>query len=89
VVVEHQIAIGERIVEDTIARLQREGLSRHDGIHAVGSVLTNHLSNVLRGDAAGADLAKVLPLGRVDAHRRHVAVPRGVIVTPPCSAASG
>src|SRR5213593_1558966 len=39
VVVENQLALGEQVVLETLARLQREGLSRHDALHAIGSVL--------------------------------------------------
>ena len=50
VVVENQIAVGEPVVTETIGRLQREGLSRHEAVHAVGSVAAEHLRDVLRGD---------------------------------------
>jgi len=39
VIVENQLALGEQVVVETLARLQREGLSRHDALHAIGSVL--------------------------------------------------
>jgi len=40
VIVENQIAAGDSTVEPvTLARLMREGLDRHDAIHAIGSVL--------------------------------------------------
>jgi hypothetical protein len=39
VVVENQLALGEEVVVETLARLQREGLGRHDGVHAIGSFL--------------------------------------------------
>jgi hypothetical protein len=39
VVVENQLALGDTVVMDTLARLQREGLTRHDALHAIGSVL--------------------------------------------------
>ena len=48
VVVENQLALGEIVVVDTFARLQREGLSRHDAIHAVGSVLAQTLLAAIR-----------------------------------------
>jgi hypothetical protein len=47
VVVENQIALGETVVADTLARLQREGLSRHDALHAIGSVLSDLLYELL------------------------------------------
>ena len=47
--VENQIAMGDELpAAATVQRLVRDGLSRHEAIHAVGSVLMNHL-----GEAAG------------------------------------
>jgi hypothetical protein len=43
VVVENQLALGEEVVVETLARLQSEGLSRHDALHAIGSVLATDL----------------------------------------------
>jgi hypothetical protein len=40
VVVENQVAMGDAtVVPATLDRLMREGLDRHDAIHAIGSVL--------------------------------------------------
>ena len=40
VIVESQVAMGDAsVVPATLDRLMREGLDRHDGIHAIGSVL--------------------------------------------------
>jgi hypothetical protein len=40
VIVESQVAAGDAtVVPATLARLMREGLDRHDAIHAIGSVL--------------------------------------------------
>ena len=40
VVVENQIALGDEIpAQKTLARLMGEGLSRHDAVHAIGSVV--------------------------------------------------
>jgi hypothetical protein len=47
-VVENQIAEELRTVRETVARLQAEGLSRHDAIHAVGSVLVGRLQVLMR-----------------------------------------
>ena len=46
-VVENQLALGELEVVNAVKRLQNEGLGRHDAIHAVGTVLAEHLSDVL------------------------------------------
>ena len=48
VVVENQIALGEETVVDTLARLRAEGLSRHDALHAIGSVLAGHLYELMQ-----------------------------------------
>ena len=47
-VVENQIAEELQDVRETVARLQTEGLSRHDAIHAVGSVLVVRLQALMR-----------------------------------------
>ena len=46
-VVENQIAEELQAVRETVARLQTEGLSRHDAIHAVGSVLVVRLQALM------------------------------------------
>src|SRR4051812_16652600 len=51
-VVENQLALEDQaIVRATLERLMREGLTRHDAIHAIGSVLTEYLYDLLH-DAA-------------------------------------
>jgi hypothetical protein len=53
VVVENQIALGEAIVVATLARLQGEGLSRHDALHAIGSVLAENMYELMQeGDTS-------------------------------------
>ena len=54
VVVENQIALGEEMVVKTLARLQTEGLSRHDALHAIGSVLAEHLYEFMQEDQGAA-----------------------------------
>ena len=51
VVVENQIALGEEAVIDAMTRLQAEGLSRHDAVHAIGMVVSEHLFEILRTDS--------------------------------------
>lgn len=53
--VETQIALKLPSVTDAVARLQAEGLDRHDSIHAIGSVLTGHMWRLLRGDFPTGD----------------------------------
>ncbi len=48
VVVENQLALGEQVVIKTLARLQTEGLGRHDALHAIGSVLAVDLYELMR-----------------------------------------
>lgn len=45
--VENQLAAGEEVVIDAMTRLRKEGLSRHDAIHAIGSVLIAHIHKLL------------------------------------------
>jgi hypothetical protein len=48
VIVENQFALGDELpVKRTVQRLMSEGLDRHDAIHAVGSVLIGHLTDLL------------------------------------------
>jgi len=54
-VVENQLAEELQTVRETLERLKGEGLSRHDAIHAVGSVLVEHLNRLIRDKAASAD----------------------------------
>ncbi len=49
VVVENQIALGDEIpAQKTLARLMEEGLSRHDAVHAIGSVVASHMFNLIK-----------------------------------------
>ena len=51
VVVENQLALGEEAVVKTLARLQAEGLGRHDALHAIGSVLAADLYELMHENA--------------------------------------
>ena len=62
VIVENQLALGEQVVVETLARLQREGLSRHDALHAIGSVLATDLYELMKESSE--------PSG--DAYRRYL-----------------
>ena len=55
VVVENQIALREGTVVNTMARLRAEGLSRHDALHAIGSVLAENLYELMRADQQTTD----------------------------------
>jgi hypothetical protein len=48
VVVENQVAMGEAIVAETFDRLQGDGLTRHEALHAIATVVAEHMAAVLR-----------------------------------------
>jgi hypothetical protein len=51
VVVENQVLLGDETpVASTLERLLQEGLSRHDAIHAIGTVLAPVILDILKGD---------------------------------------
>lgn len=52
-IVENQLAANEPVVVETLTRLQNEGLSRHDAIHAIGSVLAAQVYDALKGERQG------------------------------------
>lgn len=55
VVVENQIALGDELpTRRAVERLMAEGLDRHEALHAVGSVLVNHMYDLAQADAASA-----------------------------------
>ncbi len=47
-IIENQLAESVPEVVAVMERLQREGLSRHDALHAIGSVLAPHLAELLQ-----------------------------------------
>jgi hypothetical protein len=52
-IVENQIAMAIPHVVATMGRLMREGLTRHDALHAVGSVLAELMSELRQPGAKG------------------------------------
>lgn len=48
--VETQLAEGHRDVTAAFERLSREGLDRHNVVHAIGSVLAGEIYNVLKSE---------------------------------------
>jgi len=57
-VVENQIALGEGVVVETLTRLRSEGLTRHEAVHAIGTVLTEQIFQALKGGGgAPSDLS--------------------------------
>ncbi|NQV32496.1 MAG: plasmid pRiA4b ORF-3 family protein [Phycisphaeraceae bacterium] len=62
-IVENQLAENLLETHRTLKRLMDDGLDRHDGIHAVGSVLSQHMFNAMKktgGKNANADYHKLL-----------------------------
>src|SRR5215510_10054262 len=57
-IVENQVALGDAtVVPATLARLMREGLARHDAIHAIGSALVGIIFDVTTKKVdAGVDI---------------------------------
>jgi len=48
-VVENQVALGDKYAaKSVLERLMREGLDRHEAIHAIGSVLSGRIFDVLK-----------------------------------------
>ncbi len=47
VIVENQLAANDEPVVRALARLRKDGLSRHDAIHAIGSVTTEYIFEAL------------------------------------------
>ena len=47
-IVENQVASNEWVVVETLKRLRNEGLSRHDAVHAIASVLAAQVYEVLK-----------------------------------------
>ncbi len=57
-IVENQVALGDETpVQETLARLQAEGLERHDAVHAIGSILAEHMYDIMK-DGANDDVNK-------------------------------
>ncbi len=50
VIVENQLAMGVELLPETIAKLTRQGLSRHESIHAIGAIITEDIFDIVRGN---------------------------------------
>jgi hypothetical protein len=56
-IVENQVALGAEIpAQKTLERLIQEGLSRHDAVHAIGSVLAGHMFVLMKHGAKDQDV---------------------------------
>ena len=58
VVVENQAALGEDPVPETLERLTRQGLDRHEAVHAVGAILSDDIYHLLNTKDAKWDSRK-------------------------------
>jgi hypothetical protein len=56
VIVENQVALGDVTpVRETLRRLMMEGIDRHEAIHAVASVLSEHMNELIGGALQQSD----------------------------------
>ena len=72
VTVENQVTLGaETPVRATLDRLMREGLDRHEAVHAIGTVLASHIYDLLGGPERRDDANEPYydELGRLTADR--------------------
>ena len=53
-IVENQLAENDQPVVEALERLVRQGLDRHESIHAIGSVLAGHLHSMVKEGPAGS-----------------------------------
>ena len=54
-VIENQLAQGISVVQDALSRLMAEGLDRHDAIHAIAWVLSEHMWHLLQEEPVTGD----------------------------------
>lgn len=50
VIVENQLAMGVELLPETMAKLTRQGLSRHEAIHAIGAIVAEDIFAIVRGE---------------------------------------
>jgi hypothetical protein len=60
-VVENQVASGDADVLDAFVRLQADGLTRHEAVHAVGQAVVEQMVEVLKSKTVGGQA--VTPYG--------------------------
>ncbi len=49
VIIENQLAMGVKLIPETIAKLTRQGLDRHEAIHAIGAIISEDIFNIVKG----------------------------------------
>jgi hypothetical protein len=50
VIVENQLAMGVDLISETIAKLTRQGLNRHEAIHAIGAIISEDIFDIMKGN---------------------------------------
>lgn len=50
VIVENQLAMDVELLPETIKKLMRQGLDRHEAIHAIGAIICNDIYEITRGE---------------------------------------
>jgi hypothetical protein len=51
VIVENQLAMKVDFVPETLAKLTRQGLSRHEAIHAIGAIISEDIFDLMKGNS--------------------------------------
>jgi len=66
-IVENQIALGDAYVAKAVLeRLMREGLSRHEAVHAIGSVLSEQFFKVMKHQITSGDALNATYLDKLN-----------------------
>ena len=50
VIVENQLALEVYLIPQTIAKLTRQGLDRHEAIHVIGAILSEDIFDLIKGN---------------------------------------
>jgi len=50
VIVENQLAMEVDLIPETFAKLTRQGLSRHETIHAIGAIISEDIFDLMKGN---------------------------------------
>jgi len=50
VIVENQLAMDSEPTPETYSRLRRQGLNRHETIHAIGAVIAEDMFDIMKGN---------------------------------------
>ena len=58
VIVENQLAMGVELIPETITKLTRQGLDRHEAIHAIGAIIAGDIFEMLKGNIQEFSLKK-------------------------------